>query len=261
MCTYTNVGCICFSQLSAWLGLSRNCNFTSPRGHHCLPPLQCCSSHSTLQHYSSLRALCVASIHTDLIPSELLWHMSVSINGSLIMNDFVTLEGITFKWATKQFLYFNAYSFVIWLSSKWQNYRSLFSVFFFSSFPFFLISLFLLPHSGDALLKIRTQTTQLGREHGAFSLPAYCVTVPPKVQRQCGTLINIKAFFSDGLHGNRVNTCLWQTDLRKWESLQSHRWAQLELYSHMKNKHCNNKSPISSVDSGYCASVFKKLGK
>lgn len=34
-------------------------------------------------------------------------------------------------------------------------------------------------------------------------LPTSEVTVPPEVQGQCGTLINIKACFSDGTHGNR----------------------------------------------------------
>lgn len=57
------------------------------------------------------------------------------------------------------------------------------------------------------------------------------------------------------------NTCLWQTELSKLESLKSRTQAQPELCYHMKNKHCNNWSPILSVNFGYCASEFKKLGK
>lgn len=82
---------------------------------------------------------------------------------------------------------------------------------FFVFFPFhFFLFVLQYPtvHSREIKPNTRIQSTNQGGEPGSFSLPVCCITIPPKVQKQCSTLITMKALCTDGSHGNRVTKAL-----------------------------------------------------
>lgn len=102
------------------LGPSWPCKFKSPREHRCLPTLKSCSFHFALQSWYLFKALGLPQ-STLISPPQNSYGIGLH---QLTINYewFCDFGGITFKWATKQFLYCNVYSFIVRLTSKKQKY-------------------------------------------------------------------------------------------------------------------------------------------
>lgn len=169
------------------LGASWPCKFKSPREHRCFPTLKSCSFHFALQSWYLFKALGLPQ-STLISPPQNSYGIGLH---QLTINYewFCDFGGITFKWATKQFLYCNVYSFIVRLTRKKQKYTkwvspsfpplflfwcmSVCGCFLFFVFCFLCVCVFfsLNSHSPpfwDSPLKMRMQNPHLCGKRGSF---------------------------------------------------------------------------------------------